>query len=60
MPLYDYKCQQCDHVFEALVKRADSDEKVECPKCKCDKTERQIARPSFNLGNPYMYHIRKI
>jgi putative FmdB family regulatory protein len=62
MPLYDYKCKEekCEHKFEALVRKHDSDEKVECPKCKSENTERQISSPSVSMGNPYMSHIRKI
>jgi putative FmdB family regulatory protein len=58
MPLYDYVCQECQHKFEALVRK--TDEKVECPQCKCEKTERQVPRPYVTMGNPYLEHIRKI
>jgi putative FmdB family regulatory protein len=55
MPLFDYICVECKHQFEALVKK--NDEKVECPKCKSEKTDRQIGRPSVQVGNPYMVKI---
>ena len=55
MPLFDYVCQQCGHRFEALVRK--SDETVECPKCKSEKTERQVGRPVVHMGNPYMPKI---
>jgi len=37
MPLYDYKCKECDHEFEEVRKIKDRYE-VSCPKCtgKCD------------------------
>ena len=57
MPLFDYVCHECDHRFEVLVRKAEDDEKVECPKCKSEKTERQIGRPSVQMGNPYMPKI---
>lgn len=60
MPLYDYVCKECDNKFEALVRRSDSDEKVECPKCQSEKTERQISCPTVTMGNPYMTHVRKL
>ena len=31
MPLYDYKCEECSHVFEAITHLFD--EKVSCPEC---------------------------
>lgn len=39
MPLYQYVCEDCDHEFETLVNRGD---KVECPKCKSEKLEKQL------------------
>lgn len=30
MPLYEYKCEKCDAVFEILQR---SNEKVKCPTC---------------------------
>ncbi len=33
MPLYEYYCQRCDSVFEALRSLRESDEAVPCPKC---------------------------
>ena len=55
MPLFDYVCSECKHRFEMLVRKPD--EKVECPKCKSEKTERQIGRPAVHMGNPYMPNI---
>jgi putative FmdB family regulatory protein len=31
MPLYEYRCDECGHVFEELVFHLD--DKVNCPKC---------------------------
>ncbi|MBL8152069.1 MAG: zinc ribbon domain-containing protein [Blastocatellia bacterium] len=55
MPLFDYVCQDCGHRFESLVRN--TEEKVECPVCKSEKTERQIGRPSVQMGNPYIPKI---
>jgi len=30
MPLYEYKCEKCEHVFERLVF---GDDPVDCPQC---------------------------
>ena len=32
MPLYEYKCQMCGHVFEVLVRGKDKPP-TKCPKC---------------------------
>ncbi len=32
MPIFEYRCTRCDHLFEELV-QGDRDKKVPCPKC---------------------------
>lgn len=33
MPMYDYQCTECDHKFEKIVLKYDTEATVECPKC---------------------------
>jgi putative FmdB family regulatory protein len=33
MPLYDFACRKCGHEYEAILKIADPDDHLECPKC---------------------------
>src|SRR5512134_2622700 len=33
MPLYEYYCDNCDKVFEALRSIKDSDQPAKCPEC---------------------------
>lgn len=40
MPLYDFRCRSCEHVFEKLV-RPGSDPLV-CPKCDATDLERLL------------------
>lgn len=48
MPAYDYKCSECDHVFEQTKKIADRDNNDDdvCPEC---STTGQITR---QVGSP--------
>jgi putative FmdB family regulatory protein len=39
MPLYEYRCKSCQHVFTELAKFED---KIKCPECK-KSTEKLIA-----------------
>jgi putative FmdB family regulatory protein len=51
MPLYEYECRSCDHVFEELVSR---DEVVECPRCHGKKLEKLFsvpAKPAANISS---------
>lgn len=40
MPLYEYRCQDCDHGFELLVRESTN---FECPECHGDKLEKQLS-----------------
>ncbi len=33
MPLYDYRCKQCGHAFEELVRTMPGPSVLECPNC---------------------------
>ncbi len=33
MPIYEYKCNKCGHVFEQLVFSSDKEGGYPCPKC---------------------------
>ena len=33
MPLYDYRCRECGHKFEAIRSNEEKDTGVECPAC---------------------------
>ena len=46
MPLYDYRCQDCDHSFEMVVTARTMDS-VACPECAGMKLERLIGVPSI-------------
>jgi putative FmdB family regulatory protein len=40
MPTYDYRCQDCDHAFTAVLSLKEHDQaRPPCPKCKGQKVE---------------------
>ena len=45
MPIYEDRCQACDHPFEALVY---GDEKPACPACGAKRLEKRFS--SFGVG----------
>ena len=49
MPIYEYKCENCEHCFEKLVFAGD-DKKVVCPSCGQKNVERLMSCASF-IGN---------
>lgn len=40
MPLYEYRCQDCDHDFELLVRESTT---FECPACHGTSLEKQLS-----------------
>lgn len=34
MPIFEYKCEECNHKYEVLHKGQSTNEEVTCPKCK--------------------------
>ncbi len=43
MPLYEYKCEDCDVRFEALRGMSQSDWPIACPQCGQEHTHRAMS-----------------
>lgn len=50
MPIYEYKCWNCGHVFQELQPVTASKEGYPCPKCKSTETTR-IPSSFSDLGH---------
>lgn len=50
MPIYEYECEQCDHVFERLSFKGDT-ETIPCPLCQGSDTKKLISAGSFIAGS---------
>jgi putative FmdB family regulatory protein len=48
MPIYEYRCEACGHLHDALQKISD-DPLKECPECAESALKRLISAPSFRL-----------
>lgn len=57
MPIYDYKCPACDHVFEKTVKMANYLELQDCPECNTKSERTVVGAPG--LGDPMRLGITK-
>ncbi|PTN33067.1 zinc ribbon domain-containing protein [Desulfonatronum sp. SC1] len=42
MPIFEYACPQCNHVFEDLARLSDQDTKL-CPKCGKGRAEKILS-----------------
>lgn len=48
MPIYEYRCEACQHELEALQKLSDEPLKV-CPKCGAETLKKQVSAAGFRL-----------
>ena len=54
MPIYEYRCKDCDEVFEAIQKFSEAP-LAQCPRCSGTSIERLISRSSFVLKGSGWY-----
>jgi putative FmdB family regulatory protein len=43
MPIYEYRCNECEHTFSRLQKIGAGSDGVKCPKCESKKVERLLS-----------------
>ncbi|MEJ2138089.1 MAG: zinc ribbon domain-containing protein [Gammaproteobacteria bacterium] len=48
MPIYEYECRECGHVFDALQKMSDAP-LTDCPDCGQPKLRKLLSAPNFRL-----------
>ena len=48
MPIYDYKCSNCEHQFELIQKFSDQSAEI-CPQCSQKSAQKLVSAPSFRL-----------
>jgi putative FmdB family regulatory protein len=51
MPLYDYKCTNCNEQFEVLLLK--QDETVTCPRCNAGAVERLMSACAVKSGGNF-------
>ena len=54
MPIYEYKCERCDHQFEILQKISDKPAST-CPACNADSLRKLISAAAFKLKGTGWY-----
>ncbi|MFO7917497.1 MAG: zinc ribbon domain-containing protein [Anaerolineae bacterium] len=43
MPIYEYRCKECGHEFEKLVRSMSDTPEIECPKCHSANCKKAIS-----------------
>ena len=54
MPLYEYRCESCEHLFETIQKFSDPHVSV-CPKCGGGPVVKLISSPAFTFKGTGFY-----
>ncbi len=54
MPIYEYRCESCDHKLEKLQRMSEGD-LVDCPECKRPALKRLVSAPAFRLKGSGWY-----
>ena len=49
MPIYAFKCPECDNEFDRMLKLADYDTPQACPECEHTPCPRRVTKVNFNL-----------
>ena len=60
MPIYEYRCESCEHRLEKLQKMSEGD-LVDCPECQRPELKRLVSAAAFRLkgGGCYETDFKK-
>lgn len=50
MPIYEFRCVECGHVQEVLVRNSSESAEMRCEQCKSEVLDRIISRTSYIMG----------
>ena len=54
MPIYEYKCSNCEHQFE-IIQRFSDNPVESCPECSKKSVKKLVSAPSFRLKGAGWY-----
>lgn len=51
MPIYEFKCLNCNDIFELLLINKSQSLKLQCPKCLSEDIERILSTTGYTIGS---------
>jgi len=57
MPIYEYQCTACGHLFERIMKVGETD--PQCPACGVKKVKKRVAAFRTNAWSTFLDHMEK-
>lgn len=50
MPIFEFKCLDCETFFEVLFMAGDDDKEIKCPKCSSFAIERVVSTTNYAMA----------
>ncbi|MFZ0449760.1 MAG: zinc ribbon domain-containing protein [Desulfatiglandaceae bacterium] len=50
MPIFEFRCLKCGHIFEKLFTNSREEVLMACPECDSDTFERVVSRTNYAMG----------
>lgn len=50
MPIFEFRCNQCNECFELLVMKSDETVEMRCPNCRSEQFERIMSCASYSMS----------
>lgn len=51
MPIFEFRCSDCGHIFEELFMSSREDVKLGCPGCGCETLDRIVSRSNHTIAS---------
>jgi len=53
MPIYEFECSACKHIFERVMKIDEDHKELNCPECNASNPNKLVASCSFHSRERY-------
>ena len=50
MPIFEFRCSECGHIFEKLFVSSSEETTLACPRCGCESLDRVVSRTNYAVG----------
>ncbi|MBN2122649.1 MAG: zinc ribbon domain-containing protein [Deltaproteobacteria bacterium] len=50
MPIFEFRCLECGHLFEKLFVHSDDRVELQCPECHASSVDRVVSRTNYAMG----------
>jgi len=51
MPIFEFRCFDCGHIFEQLFVSSKENVSLTCPRCGCRSLDRVVSKTNYAMGS---------